>query len=73
MLRSPGEYLQCLQYKAVEITVTAVEQDTVVYRISIPKCLTFIIYFNSRLGTWLGFNISHHIGFLGEPRGQLLK
>ena len=29
------------------------EQHTVVYRISMPKCLNFITYFNRRLGTWL--------------------
>ena len=52
-LRSPGELLKCLQYKAVEITSPAVEQDTVVYKISMPKYLNFITYFNRRLGTWL--------------------
>ena len=29
------------------------EQDTVVYKISMPKCLDFITYFNRCLGTWL--------------------
>ena len=29
------------------------EQQYVVYKISIPKCLNFITYFNRRLGTWL--------------------
>ena len=29
------------------------EQDTVVYKISMPKCLNFITYFSRRLGTWL--------------------
>ena len=30
-----------------------VEQQCVVYKISIPKCLYFLTYFNRRLGTWL--------------------
>ena len=43
----------CLQYKAVEITSQAVEQDSVVYKISMPKFLNFISYFNRRPVTWL--------------------
>ena len=53
LFHSPGELLQCLQYKAVEITFPAVEQLCAVYKISMPKCLYFITYFNRRLGTWL--------------------
>ena len=48
-LRSPGEQLQCLQYKAIEISSPAVGQDSGVYEISMPKCLNFITYFNRRL------------------------
>ena len=29
------------------------EQDSVVYKISMPKCVNLIAYFNRRLGTWL--------------------
>ena len=43
----------CSQYRAVEITSLVVEQYSVVYKISIPKCLYFITYVNRRLGTWL--------------------
>ena len=53
-LRSPGDELQCLPYQAVEIASPAVEQDTVVYKICMPKCIYFILtYSNSHLGTWL--------------------
>mgnify|MGYP001801184421 CR=1 FL=1 len=49
----PGSNSKCLQYKAVVVTSTAVEQHGVVYKISIPKCLYFITYFNRPLGTRL--------------------
>ena len=46
-----NELIGCLL--VVEITSLAVEQDSVVYKTSMPKCLNFITYFNRRLGTWL--------------------
>ena len=46
-----------IQYKTVVITSPVVEQHCLVYKISIPKCLYFITYFNRRLGTWLCCNV----------------
>ena len=39
------------------------EQHCVVYKISIPKCLYFTTYFNSRLGTWLIYFQPAHLVF----------
>ena len=41
LFHSPGELLQCLQYKAVEITFPAVEQLCAVYKVSMLKRLYF--------------------------------
>ena len=64
-LRLPGMEIQCLQYEAVVLTFLVVEQHCVVYKISIPKCLYFITYFDPRLGTWLNRQL------ICRPTGQL--
>ena len=52
----PGSNSNACNIRLLYVTTSPVlEQHCVVYKISIPKCLYFITYFNRHLETWLAY------------------